>query len=283
MMDIKEKWREWKEKIEKQYENVVNDFPDLKSSIKYLIRYRSGKYAIFIDKGNDLDWETDDSIDDLMVSNEISNALSKIEHLQHQPCIRYFTYKQKEDVYCLLGEGLAYAIEGFYKSSDESLNKAEQYIDDRKYEITRKWQLLYSLVILVAFIIIFLFLIKYFVNICNYFGLLETETYKLLFCFWGVVGAVFSIIQNTGNTFYDCQSGRLLNFLQIFSKIMAGMISSVFVVHMYEVGLIFSSMGKNNESACLTILCMVSGFSERLVPSLINKLCENETKEEKNE
>lgn len=283
MRFFEELLKKHKERRDQQYQNVLYDFADLSGSIKYLIKYRSKKYAIFIDREKEFDWETHDNIDEVMSSKKMNSILSGIEHLQHQPCVEYFSYNQKKGLYCLLGECLAYAIDEDYSTSRKVLNKAEQYLNDRKYEITRKWQLSYAIGILGISIIVFLLLNRHLGGICVFLNLQESEFSKMLLLFWGVVGAVFSIIQNTGNTFYDCQSGRFLSFLQIFSKILAGIISSIFIIYLYELGLIFSSLGGNNQTACLTAMCIISGFSERLVPSIINKICKDETTEEENE
>ena len=265
MKSFEELLKKHKERIDQQYQYVLNDFADLSGSIKYLIKYRSEKYAIFIDREKEFDWETHDNIDEVMSSKKMNSILSGIEHLQHQPCIEYFSYNQKKGLYCLLGESLAYAIDEDYNTSRKVL------------------QLSYAIGILGISIIVFLLLNRHLGGICVFLNLQESEFSKMLLLFWGVVGAVFSIIQNTGNTFYDCQSGRVLSFLQIFSKILAGIISSIFIIYLYELGLIFSSLGGNNQTACLTAMCIISGFSERLVPSIINKICKDETKEEENE
>lgn len=265
-----------KEQANAKYEEVIKDFPDLKSDIKYLIRYRSQKFVIFIDWNNGFGWETADSMDEIMTSEEMNIALSEIEQLINQPCVKYFDSRKKKELYVLIGSAMAYALGQDYNVARVCREKAAQYIDARKYEITREWQLFFCIGLLGICSILFLFLNRFVKDICGFFALNLEEFRRALFCFWGIVGASFSIIQSAGKTFYDCQSGRLLSFLQIFSKILAGAISGIIVIYLFEMGLIFNNFKGTAPNACLVILCIIAGFSERLVPSIMDKFCEDE-------
>ena len=90
-----------------------------------------------------------------------------------------------------------------------------------------------------------------------------------------------SIIQKSGNRCYDCESGKFLNFLEILSRMFASVISSFVVVYLYKLDLIFANFrSSENTTYCLIILCIIAGFSERLVPSIISRFEYNEIKEE---
>lgn len=278
---IKSWFRKWDKKAQAdvKYQQVIKDFPDLKSEIKHLIRYNSKKFAIYITWDNDYAWETDDCLDKLMESKKMTKALSGTDKLVKHPCVKFFDYEKKKELFILVGSAMSYALAENYSLAKACRENAEQYINARKYEITRKWQLLSCIGLLAAFSIIFLLLNCFLSNVCELFAFDVEKFKRMLFCYWGVVGGVFSIIQSTGKIAYDCQSGRLLNFLQVFSKILTSMISGIFVIYLFDMGLIFSNFSERDSNACLIILCIVAGFSERLVPSIIDKLCEEETKE----
>ena len=190
---------------------------------------------------------------------------------QHRPAVRYLDKKTRKDFFWMLAEAWVYALDGEYSLADSYLADVQSYLESRNYEICRRWQILFSFLFTCVFGIFFTIL---FVNA----GVLSeniktTDSHIKEFCYiaFGSVGALFSILCKTGKTSYNCESGRFLNALEIFCRILASLISAFIVLHLFKLDLVFSAFKtKDHLNAALIIICFMSGFSERLIPSLIN-------------
>jgi len=265
-----------------EFEIILEEFPDIsKNNICELIRHSKGKYIVFLDCEKELDWETTDDFDyknkaDEATRNEI---YCRIESLQRQPSIRLFSAENRYDFFIILGNAWVCALDGMFDTANALFEKAEKYVKDRKIEISRKWQLQYSLLITLSLIIASLVIWLLKSQIAMVMNLNSTWVEAFSFTLLGTVGATLSIICKTGKTNYNCESGKLLNFLEIVSRMVAGIISAAILVVLFKLDLVFSSLKESHAAETLLFLCIIAGFSERLVPSILQKISTNEVEE----
>lgn len=265
----------------KEIEEILTEFPDISvDNVNSLIRYSSGRYIVWLDCENEFDWETTDNYDK-QSTEEINTYISRIGVLQHQPISRCLSRKQYKEFNYMLAEAIVLVLENEFCEADEHIYAAEQYLKSRNCEITRKWQLEYCFIVL-AVIFAIVGIVKHnSVNISNYFGVSSDAMSTIGYSILGTIGATLSIIQKSGKQCYDCESGRFLNFLEIMSRMFASVISGFVVIYLYKLDLIFANFRSDeNTQYCLVLICIIAGFSERLVPSIISNFENNEIKED---
>ncbi len=257
---------------QEEIDEILKEFPDISSSnVNILVRYSSGNYIVWLDCENEFDWETTNSFDE-QDKDYINKYMSKIGVLQHQPIARCLSKKQYKEFNYMLAETVVLVLEGELDELDKHLLEIELYLKNRNCEITRKWQLEYCFMILLIVLLLFGFFRCNYEHISMFYGI-SSDTMSILgYSVLGTIGATLSIIQKSGKKCYDCESGKFLNFLEILSRMFASVISSFIVIYLYKLDLIFANFSSNkNTSYCLILICIVAGFSERLVPSIISK------------
>lgn len=254
-----------------EIDEILNEFPDISGdNVNTLIRYSNNRYIVWLDNENEFDWETTDFYDEQNTVN-INTYISKIGVLQHQPISRCLSKKQYKEFNFMLAETVVLVLENEFHEADKLIYNIEQYLKNRNCEITRKWQLEFCFIILTFIFTSAIIAKQYHAYIITHFcfstDFITTIGYSIL----GTIGATLSIIQKSGKKCYDCESGRLLNFLEIFSRMFASIISSFVIIHLYEMDLIFANFhSKEDTEYCLVLICIIAGFSERLIPSIIS-------------
>ena len=201
--------------------------------------------------------------------------------MQRKPTVRYLSKNMKHDYSCMLGEVVVLAIKNDNEKIKEFIPEIESYIYKRNCEISRKWQLYFCFWILLSFALIGIFIYNSNWLTTN----IDTSDsgYKkdVLFSAFGALGATLSILLKSGTVCYDCEAGKMLNFLEVVSKLFASVICSFIIITLYEIDLIFTTLKSiENQAACIIIMCIIAGFSERLVPSIMSKFVIKNIKED---
>lgn len=264
---LMETWFKKQTPIRKEMEKIVEGFSEVEAAnVTHLIQYSKGRYIVFVDSKYDLDWATEDSMQNFGDS-ELQKILGRIGILQNKPAVNQMNKKMKLQFNCLLGTALATAFEGNGDNAQGILEEAEKYLFDREYEITRGWIVQYSLTMLIGIL-----------GACGLLQWFEPTQYMCQQLNWvtplifGMIGGVLSILQHNGKLSYTCSAGKKLVFLQIVSKVTISMLSAFLIAKAFEAEIIFGGLSsQNGVEAFKIILYIVAGFSERMVPSLIEK------------
>ena len=273
-----------KERIQQvEYQEIVKEFDGISpENISVLVRHNNGNYIVFLDAESELDWMTTDEYDERheKTRTEREKILSKVEAMQHRPAVRYLAKRLKKDFHWMLAETWVYALNDEFSLANSYLLDVKNYLESRNHEICRRWQILFSFLFAFIFSIIFVVLFVNADTISESFQITVPHIKEFCYTVFGGLGALFSILCKTGNTAYNCESGRALNALEIFCRIFAGLISAFIAFHLFELDLVFSAFKTQDHiTAVRIIICFISGFSERLVPSLINKFVATETED----
>lgn len=248
-------------------EDYQKDWPDV--NIGFLILSVPKRFVVFLDSNNDLDWKTTDEYDK-NISNEEQKALdaikTRLSSLSH-----FFRPNLSQEIIIefnkQLGEALALALNKNYEQAEKMLNLAEEYIHDRQIETSRYLFLKGSLIAgsIVVCLILFIFL----THQC-----LSTDSfYSILALLLGGLGALFSVILRMGYSFPNYNASKKLHYLEGACRIIAGILSSLFIVLCIKSKVLLFLINHNNTDYHILLLCgFIAGASERLAPSLLTKL-----------
>lgn len=192
--------------------------------------------------------------------------------IRHRAIINLLNPLQKERLFWWLAETLVLVFENDYQAVKNNLENIGRYLDNRNKEIARKWHVLYSG--LITAIIFALFGVIQFIGIhIDYFSINENVLFFVRFMPVGALGATMSIfLQGKKNIEYNCESGKVLNFLEISVRIVTGVVAALLAICLYKMDLLFSSLKNTSEAIAIIVLCFIVGFSERFIPSVVKKL-----------
>ncbi|QWA30541.1 hypothetical protein [Pseudomonas sp. RC3H12] len=240
--------------------------------VKYLVIETVG-YIVYIDSTNTLDWETSKEYDS---DNQLGQAnrqkiLSQIGLLECKPN-NHIPERFSLDFKRLLGEALACALENEFETAASILASAESYLKNRSEEISREWYLKEAgktvCVILLAGILVWIFREQ----TKSVIGSLAFQL--VLTAVAGAMGALLSIIMRMGGEKLDCHVGKTIHELESRYRVIAGMLSAIFVYLAVNSGLVFSFAEKGG--AGFLFIGFLAGLTERLAPSISAKVTDAE-------
>ncbi len=229
--------------------------------VKALILHEQGALCIYLNK----DYSVEILRDTAYPKEKEAFALTIYEEgceLQSNPVLKYFDEDTRYDLGMLLGEAVGAAYNGCDDNAKSLLASAKKYVTSREAEITRRWIVECCLcgmgVLAVGFIVQFLFGMK-----------LPYVTYGLC----GGFGTAFSVLQSGGKVQFTCVAGRKLVIYEVLAKYLVGIIAAVLMILALETGIIGSLLiTETNREVCYILVSVVAGFSERMVPSLLEKI-----------
>lgn len=256
-----------KEIIKKELEEVVKDFEEVSAdNISYLIQSKKNSYIIYLDIENDLDWYLDDKEEKKLEKGKFDPLVAKVNSMEHKPSVLQMSKKMKRQYMCLLGNALILAMENNFKEAEKHLKEAQNYILEREYEITRKWNAQMSAGIFSALAIVYFVVGFFFLK-----GESEKAFWDMLW--YGAIGVLLSILQHNAYINAKCTAGKGLVFWEIVSKYIVGMISAVIVINAFNAGIFMTGfVTAEYKQQFILLIGIVAGFSERLAPSLIEKI-----------
>lgn len=241
---------------------------------KYLV-YESNHFLIFVDNELDIDWCTEDELDDLIKSDKFNSIRSQITTLEAMEC------HHNDDIKIafkrILGESLACACQGHFEAAQKALNNASEYLNKKNAEITRRWILEGSSWYALVAIIIILVLSFFYPNI-------PTGFYKK--CFWfflalpfGVIGAFLSIRLRIGTSFTDCASGKSSHIAEARGRIFSGALSALLVaLAVYSGFALPDAIPASDKHYFMMLASCAAGFSERWAPAILEQISKKKDK-----
>jgi hypothetical protein len=258
---------------------IVEEFPHVKDNYLRTIEYYKGLYLVYMGKNHELKWthyqDSKDGKD--FDANRRNNLISQITWMEHQPSMQYFNENIRINIINMLGRCISLALNDQYDVAEKFIANAEKFINDRKIEISRKWQLQYSMLISAGVMAILLILHLFSGPISRMLNIDASIIGNSKYLLFSTIGVLLSLILNTGKNTYNCDTGKALNFIEILSRVTAGIISGIIVSILFNLDLIFTSLKDNGDPYyILCFLFIIAGFSERLVPSILQKITAQE-------
>lgn len=215
-------------------------------------------YIIFIDYEYDLDYV--DLRDNGDKDSEISRAIAKLQLAEAVPTKHLPKDIQLEFKRCL-GIGYIHALNCQFEDIPEIIDNARKYLKDRNREYSR-WLFLRSGS--PAVIIAFVTGLSMYLNNCFnpwFFGIV-----------FGTLGAFVSIWARYGKIKNSGFGGSKLHVLECYSRIIIGIIFSLIAMVAIRCRLILPSIAQNDELLAFILASFIASFSERFIPSILEKI-----------
>lgn len=237
---------------------------------KKIIRITDG-YIVYIDKKNNIDWETADKHDKINEPQERTNRekiLSQCSITEHKPADG-LSERSILSFKTIVGEAIVNCFERNFDEAKEILKLADEFRIDRVIEKSRQWYLMFTTVL--SAIIIFIALQINANNIPVWEGILPYSNIGA----WAISGVCLSIILRSGNLKNVSYAGMNLHFIESGCRLIGGFITGQIVYLGIKSGIIFSSLvNENNHQYIICLLALLAGASERFAPSIISKIDE---------
>lgn len=240
--------------------------------VKYLV-VETDSYIIFIDSSNTLDWQTSEKYDKDNLQSQAARqkTLSQIGILECKPN-SHLPEKFSLDFKRLLGEALACALEGEFDTASAILSNAETYLKNRSEETSREWYLTEAGKTVATILLIGMAVWVFRDLVRPIIGNLAFQL--VLTSIAGAMGALLSIIMRMGGEKLDCHVGKNIHKLESRYRVIAGMLSAIFVYLAVNSELAFSFSDKGGTG--FLFVGFLSGLTERLAPSISAKATDAE-------
>lgn len=219
------------------------------------------KSLIFIDKELDVDWITNYTLNQCQIDQISSVACVEAVPHKHLPREEIMIFKR------ILGSAILSTIEGSLTEATKQRENAQLYINKRIIERSRIWTISFAglLVLPVILLLVHNLALLNEPNLTGY-------NIMLLTILSGILGTFLSLVQRTGSEAIDSSSGKLLHFLEVSAKFIAGGLFGLFSYHIAKSEIspeMIQKMivGTNG----IIVLAFISGFSERFIPRFISK------------
>ena len=217
-------------------------------------------YIVYIDPENDIDWK--DTRDKSAWKEEERSAfaqcIGKLTDADAEPTghldfdtIRKFRIK--------IGAGYVLAMNKCFDDVDRTIAETLHFIRQRKSEKARQLFLFYST--LIVAIVLGLWCLNKNTQIMPVDWALA-----LLF---GVLGAYFSIWTRYGKLVMTGLSSKTLHFLETLTRMIIGAISASVLVLAVKARILLPNLVNVAPELVFGLIGFVAGFSERIVPSLV--------------
>jgi len=219
-------------------------------------------YIVFIDYDNDLDYidkrEHKDWSDDENL--KFSRYIAKLQIAEATPHLnlseeQIMAFKRK------LGGGYILALERNFDGIDNVIEDALTFLRQRNIE-TARTKILESAGVITALLVV--------AGIALYLSENDNKwCYGILF---GVLGAYTSIWTRYGRMTMTGLATIWLHYLESVSRLFVGSVFGVVAMFAIKCGIILSDIGQDVEIYAYSLTSFAAGFSERFIPSLIEKI-----------
>lgn len=244
---------------------------------KYLIQYeiddnKKEGYIVFIDEAYDIDWI--DCRTDFFNAEELKQKqqlIAKLDAVHMEPCTNISTenklvFKKK------LAIGYELVMVKCFDEVDNVIDECRCFIASRNKEVSRNLFLTASAPIAILALIAMVINVD-FVN--------WHPAWMCGFCS-GILGAFVSIWTRYGKTSMTGLSSKLLHWEEALCRLLVGAVFAFIATLTVKCGLLLGSIDVSLIIYTNSIVGFVAGFSERFVPSLVEKIVEEKSEKEQN-
>lgn len=240
---------------------------ELNKTIQDLV-LSSDTYFVYVASDYSIQWTTTDQHN---ASAHFGEVLSRVAILEARSG---FIEDQNTlgSVRRQIAEGLARCLGGHQKSDSFALlDEVDHLLTARNKETAWKWYFTaaYKVTGVCTVGLMLLWLTR--AHVVANIGQTAFEVSLGILC--GAIGALLSATTRARRLVMDANAGQQIHRLEGLSRIGAGLIGALFVALSFEGGLIFGGVQfPGSRLAMLLAFCIAAGASERLVPSLVDKI-----------
>ncbi len=248
--------------------------PFLNHTIDTLIM-RDKDFIVYLDEDYFVEWITSDDFDTKRGwAENYSTILNRVALLETKSQ-ELFSKKQLPFFRRLLGEAVATLLDAKDANMAASfLNEAELYMTQKVNEKTNQ-RMVGSSAFILLLITALDFLLWLFQGCIS--DNISPEIYQIYnLSLYGALGAFLSIVSRSKDIQLDPTANFWMYCLDSFLKILVGVIGAFFIIVIIKAKIITSSIIPKDDSWLVYVaLAIVAGSSERLVPSVIQRIEES--------
>lgn len=257
--------------IYRKFFNIIDDY-----LIEYSIEQEEGEeeetgYIVYIDPENDIDWKDTRAKKDWKPEENAawSQCLSKLNNAHAEPT-GHLSFETIRTFKLKLGAGYVLTMNRCFAEVEKVIADSLSFLRHRNSEKSRQLFLIYSTVCIA--IILGLWIWNRDVNVVD-----KEWALTLLF---GTLGSYFSIWTRYGKLVMTGLSTKTLHFLETLTRLIIGAISASVLILAVKCGLILPKMAEAAPLWFFGLTGFAAGFSERIIPSLMEAFSKHVTIEE---
>ncbi|MCF7730591.1 MAG: hypothetical protein K9N23_02845 [Akkermansiaceae bacterium] len=225
------------------------------------------RFIVFVDHELAIDWITKKNL-----SCDKSRSVALAEAVGARRC-NHLPQEQVLELKRLVGQAVACSIQGNSKEAAAITKQASNFLEARTTERSRYWSLLSAHLLFGATVVLSVNLWPNASDAMNHpngigFGALG-----------GYLGAYLSLLQRTGKGAWDSAAGPWIHLVEIFTKLLAGVILGGAAICLAKSAHAPPSLKAiTSDSYSVFMLGLAAGFIERLIPRLISQYSNNLSK-----
>ena len=274
MTGKKKKNREELPSLDKDQEKYREYFGGITD--RYLIHHdydpdveKKNGYIIFIDREYDIDFIDYRQEADTPDQKEMKRAIARLQIAEAVPT-KHLPKSVQLEFKRILGTAYINAFNGNFEDIDDILSVAEDYLKKRNREFSRNLFLSSGLPAAgLAFLAGWLMY-------NGFFGISAQHNSWYFGIIFGVLGTFVSIWTRYGKVNNSGVGGFWLHILECISRISIGVIFALVAMVAIRCGIILPSLQGNDQLLAFILVSFIAAFSERFIPSIIEKITKNE-------
>ncbi len=243
--------------------NIIDDY-----LIEYCIEQEEGEeketgYIVYIDPENDIDWKDTRTKKDWTPDEKKkwAQSIAKLNDAHAEPT-GHLSFETIRAFKLKIGAGYVLAMNRSFDEIDKVITEALRFLRHRNAEKSRQLFLTYSTICVL--IILGLWIWNTEVKVVY-------EDWALSL-FFGTLGSYFSIWTRYGKLVMTGLSTKILHFLETLTRLIIGAISASVLILAVRCGIILPKMAETAPLWFFGLVGFAAGFSERMIPSLMEKL-----------
>jgi hypothetical protein len=228
------------------------------------------QYVVFIDVELDVDWMAKGDLEE-----EANCLVTQAEAVGARRC-KHLPREQVLEFKRLIGHAVVTGIRASKPNSQKLCKEAEKFLKERTIERSRRWTLTSA----------HFFALLFGVGLYFFRGALADASPAgsvRLGCWLGaaggLVGAYLSVVQKAGSGEWDAASGVFIHRLEVFTKLIAGIILGCLAFILSRSAHVPPSIAAiTPDSFSLFIFAVAAGMIERLIPKMVAKYSDKTAK-----
>lgn len=252
--------------------NIEDDY-----LIEYSIEQEEGEekatgYIVYIDPENDVDWKDTRTKKDWTPDEKKkwAQSIAKLNDAHAEPT-GHLSFETIRAFKLKIGAGYVLAMNRSFDEIDKVVAEALRFLRHRNAEKARQLFLAYSTLLIAVVLGLWIW---------NQDLKLVNGDWALALLF-GTLGSYFSIWTRYGKLVMTGLSTKILHFLETLTRLMVGAISASVLVLAVKSGVILPKMAETASLWLFGLIGFAAGFSERMIPSLMEKFSKQINQNEK--